>query len=203
MNYPNQALNLMGRRVSTSVIIFCAMFLLPLSLIAEELNNEAPEYSHSISNYNVPDVKVVRHDGKKVSLLKELDDGRPVILNFVFASCSAICPMLSHIFSKVQEKLTQNKQPFHLVSISIDPENDTPAKLIEYAKKFDAGSQWDFYTGTVESSIAIQKAFNAYRGDKMNHSSIIFLRAAKGKSWLRLDGFASPDAVVHEYATLK
>jgi protein SCO1/2 len=124
-------------------------------------------------------------------------------MNFIFASCSAICPMLSHVFSKVEGKLTEKGQKFHLVSISIDPENDTPSKLNEYAHKFEAGSNWDFYTGTIETSVAIQKAFNVYRGDKMNHSSVILMRAAPGKSWLRLDGFMSPGEVVHEYVELK
>jgi protein SCO1/2 len=91
----------------------------------------------------------------------------------------------------------------HFVSISIDPENDTPAKLTEYGKKFDAGSHWDFYTGTMENSLAIQKAFDAYRGDKMNHTSVIFMRAAPNKPWLRLEGFASPDAVIREYRSIK
>jgi len=51
--------------------------------------------------------------------------------------------MLSHVFSKVQDKLAD----MHLVSISIDPENDTPAKLREYGKKFAASAHWDYYTG--------------------------------------------------------
>jgi protein SCO1/2 len=147
----------------------------------------------------VPDVAVVRQDGKKLSFIKELDDGRPVILNFIFASCSAICPMLTHVFSKAQTQLEKVSRKFHLISISIDPENDTPAKLTEYAKKFGAGANWNYYTGTLETSIAIQKAFNAYRGDKMNHSSVIFMRAEPGKPWLRLEGFVSPDVVISEY----
>ncbi len=89
------------------------------------------------------------------------------------------------------------------MSISIDPESDTPTILSEYAKKFGAGSDWDFYTGTTEASLAIQKAFNAYRGDKMNHSSVIFMRAAPGKSWVRLEGFVSPDVAIREYRSLK
>jgi protein SCO1/2 len=124
-------------------------------------------------------------------------------MNFIFASCSAICPMLSHIFSKVQAQLDKEGQKFHLVSISIDPENDTPAKLTEYALKFEAGANWDFYTGTVQSSIAIQKAFNAYRGDKMNHSSVMVMRSAPGKKWVRLDGFVSPAVVIREFGKLK
>jgi protein SCO1/2 len=171
--------------------------------MAKESNKEATEFTQSIGNYKVPDVSVVRQDGQKLSFIKELDDGRPIVMNFIFASCSAICPMLSHVFSKVQDKLGKSGQKYHLVSISIDPENDTPAKLTEYAHKFEAGSSWDFYTGTIETSIAIQKAFNVYRGDKMNHSSVILMRAEPGKSWLRLDGFMSPDEVIHEYVELK
>ena len=90
----------------------------------------------------------------------------------------------------------------HLVSVSIDPENDTPAKLVEYGKKFKASSHWDFYTGNIDNIIAIQKAFETYQGDKMNHSSIIFMRVAPNKPWLRLEGFASPDAVIQEYQNL-
>jgi protein SCO1/2 len=110
--------------------------------------------------------------------------------------------MLSHLFAKVQTKLEKDSQNFHLVSISIDPENDTPAILSEYAKKFGAGSNWNFYTGTVETSLTIQKAFNVYRGDKMNHSSTILIRYAPGQPWSRLEGFISPDAVISEYLNL-
>jgi protein SCO1/2 len=207
MYYCNKTLDLMGRRIALTLIIFLAIIFSPRPLMAEESNTvgqktDAPEFTRSIVNYEVPDIAVVPQDGKKISFLKGLDDGRPVILNFVFVSCSAICPMLSHVLSKVQTKLDNDSQKVHLISISIDPESDTPAKLIEYAKKFGAGPDWDFYTGTREASIAIQKAFNAYRGDKMNHASVIFMRAAPGKPWLRLEGFVSPDAVIHEYRNM-
>ncbi len=190
MNYCNQY-----QRVVITSIIFLATVFAPLPLMAEE---STPEFTRSVVNYDLPDIAVIRQDGKKLSFIKELDDGRPVILNFIFASCSAICPMLTHVFSKAQDKLDN----VHLVSISIDPENDTPTKLTEYAKKFGAGSHWDYYTGTMETSTAIQKAFDAYRGDKMNHTSVIFMRVAPNKPWLRLEGFASPAAVIHEYNRL-
>ena len=202
MNHRNQSLNL----IITLLVSLATVFALPL--MAEEQtdagqHNAAPQFTRTVANYVTPDVTVVRADGNKLSFIKELDDGRPVIMNFVFASCSAICPMLSHVFAKVQSKLEKESQNFHLVSISIDPENDTPAKLSEYAKKFGAGPNWNFYTGTVETSIAIQKAFNIYRGDKMNHSSTILMRYAPGKPWSRLEGFVSPDAVISEYRYLR
>ena len=194
----------MSRWATLPLVIFCVVFCSSYPLRAVALNDSgqktaAPDVIRTIVNYEVPDVDMVRQDGKKLVFSKELDDGRPVILNFVFVSCSAICPMLSHVFSKVETKLDKEGKKAHLISVSIDPESDTPAILTEYAKKFGAGSDWDFYTGTREASIAIQKAFNVYRGDKMNHTSVIFIRAEAGKPWLRLEGFISPDEVIGEY----
>jgi protein SCO1/2 len=204
MHYCKQTVALIDRWAVPCILIFFAVFLYAPPLMAETLGhagqkNDTPEYTRAFVSYDVPTIAVVRQDGKKMFFNKELDDGRPVILNFVFVSCSAICPMLSHIFSRVQAKLNKDGQKAHLVSVSIDPENDTPETLTEYAKKFGAGPDWNFYTSTRETSIAVQKAFNAYRGDKMNHASVIFMRAAPGKQWLRLEGFISPEAVVQEY----
>ena len=168
----------------------------------DKLAPAASSYQRSEAAYEVPDVMLVRQDGKKVSLKKELNDGRPVFLNFIYASCTTLCPVLSHVFSKTQEQLGKERDKVHLVSISLDPENDTPAKLIEYGKKFKAGAHWQHYTGTKQDSVTVQKAFDAYRGDKMNHTPTTFLRASPGKAWVRLDGFLSPDDLIREYHNL-
>jgi protein SCO1/2 len=154
-------------------------------------------------NYKMPEVTLVRADGAKVSLAKELDDGgKPVILNFIYTTCTAICPVMTQTFAEVQNRLGEDLGKVRMVSVSIDPEQDTPQRLKEYAKKYSAGPQWSFYTGSVEASIATQRAFDAYRGDKMNHLPVTFLRAAPGKPWVRLEGFAPPDEVVKEYRQL-
>jgi protein SCO1/2 len=156
----------------------------------------------SVENYKLPALGVLRQDGSKVDFARELDDGRPVMLNFIYTSCTAICPVTTQVFSQVQGKLGAEAAKLHMVSVSIDPEFDTPAKLDAFAKKYRAGSQWQFYTGSREASITVQKAFDAYRGDKMNHVPVTYLRAAPGKPWVRLDGLRSPDDLVKEVRTL-
>ena len=152
--------------------------------------------------YLVPDLKLVTQGGKRVSLAAEMDDGRPVVLNFVFTSCEAICPLMTQTFAEFQSKLGSDSARVHLMSISIDPEEDTPARLRDYAKRFHAGPGWTFYTGTPQASMAAQKAFNVFRTDKMSHTSVIFMRPAPGAPWRRLDGFATPDDLVREYHVL-
>jgi protein SCO1/2 len=152
----------------------------------------------SEANYTAPDVKLVRDDGKAVSLPAELNDGRPVVLNFIYTSCTTICPMSSQVFEQLQERLGARHEPVHLVSISIDPEQDTPARLRAYARQFHAAPGWDHYTGTAAATSAVQRAFNAYRGDKMSHAALTLARAAPGKPWIRIEGFASVEDLLGE-----
>ncbi len=153
-------------------------------------------------DYHVPKIQLVRDNGRTVLLPKELDDGRPVVMNFIYTTCETTCPLSSATFTQFQARLGANRSRVHLVSISIDPEQDTPARLRSYARKFGAGPDWQHYTGTVAASIAVQQAFGAYRGDKMSHTPVTLLRSAPGKPWLRIDGFVTPDQLLHQYHDL-
>jgi protein SCO1 len=157
-----------------------------------------PETTRSLADYTIPDVKLVRDDGKTVALNQELDDGRPLVMNFIYTTCTSVCPLTSQTFSELQTKLGTRRDAVHMVSISIDPEQDTPARLKEYAKKFSAGPQWQHYTGTLAASTTAQRAFGAYSGNKMNHAPITLVRAAPGARWVRIDGFATADQLVAE-----
>lgn len=158
--------------------------------------------TRSTADYKLPTVSLVREDGATVTLPAEIDDGQPVVLNFIFTTCTTICPVLSQTFTQLQEKLGSERGKVHLVSISIDPEQDTPARLEEYARRFRAGPAWRFYTGTSEASVAVQRAFEVFRGDKMNHTPVTFLRAGTGRRWVRIDGFASSDELARELRDL-
>ena len=162
----------------------------------------APEAARTSAAYAVPDVELVRDDGKSVLFSKELDDGRPVVLSFIFTSCSTICPTISANLARLQRKLGAARDRVHLMSISIDPEFDTPARLREYAKKFGAGPEWQHYSGTLAASQVVQRAFRTYRGDKMNHAPVTLVRSAPGAEWVRIDGFATADQLLAELPVL-
>ena len=156
----------------------------------------------SIINYRVPPIQLTRDNGKSVAFQQELDDGRPVVMNFIFTTCATTCPLSSQTFAAFQRKLGAERDKVHMVSISIDPEQDTPARLRDYAKKFAAGPQWQHYTGTLQASLMAQQAFGAYRGDKMSHTPVTLLRASPGQPWTRIDGFVTPDQLISRYHEL-
>jgi protein SCO1/2 len=153
----------------------------------------------STAEYRLEDLWLLRSDGKRVALDNELNYNGPLVLNFVFTTCTAVCPILSRTFSELQTRSDPAK-PLRLISISIDPQHDTPAVLLRYAKQFDAGKGWRFYTGTVAESVAVQRAFDVYRGNKMNHVPLTLLRRRLGEPWIRLEGYASVDALLRELA---
>jgi len=163
----------------------------------------SPGYQRSRATYTVPDITLVDQHGQKVSLPVLLNTGdKPVMLNFIFTSCTAICPMMTAIFAKVQTQLGDDAARVRMVSVSIDPEHDTPAELDAYAERFNAGTQWLFLTGSLDNSIAVQKAFDAYRGDKMNHTPLTLFHAASDAPWVRFDGFADAADLTREYRSL-
>jgi protein SCO1/2 len=163
---------------------------------------ESKTYSRSLHDYQLPDLQVVTMAGEKSSLLAEVNRDQPVMLNFIFTTCTTICPVLSATFSQVEQKLGAERERVRMISITIDPEYDTPARLRAYAARYGAGPQMQFLTGKLEDIVAIQKAFDAYRGTKMNHEPLTFLRMSAQEPWVRLNGLASAADVVREYRQL-
>jgi protein SCO1/2 len=189
----------------TAIALMLSAFLtMGTSASVAQAHELHPEKGLKISTaqYAVPALALVRDDGHKVNLVQELDDGRPVVLNFIYTTCTGICPLMSQVFSEFQSRLGKQREQVHMVSITIDPEQDTPARLREYAKRYAAGSQWQHYTGSIDAIVATEKAFDVYGGDKMNHSSLTLMRFAPGKPWVRIDGFASPKDLMTQFGKL-
>ncbi|MFY9826559.1 MAG: SCO family protein, partial [Thermoanaerobaculia bacterium] len=120
-------------------------------------------------------------------------------LQFIFTTCPSICPVLTATLAAAREELGNEVR---LVSISIDPEFDTPARLRDYARRFTAGPGWRFLTGSRDDVAAVQKAFDAYRPNKMQHEPLTFLRAGPGEPWVRLAGPITPAELVAEVRRL-
>jgi protein SCO1/2 len=172
------------------------------SMHQQELSKRGT-YSSSAMTYTIPDLKMVDVNGKNISLRELMNERSPIILNFIFTTCTTICPVMSATFQQVQEQLGSGRKNVRLVSISIDPEHDTPPTLKAFADKFNAGPRWTFLTGTLENSLAIQKSFGVFAGEKMNHKPVTFLKAkGSGSQWIKIDGLAEASQIIMEYDKL-
>jgi protein SCO1/2 len=159
-------------------------------------------YKRTVENYTLPARELTTMQGQQVTLSELLDSEQPVAINFIFTSCTTICPIMSATFAQAQKKLGDEAARIHWISISIDPEYDTPERLRDYAQHFHGNGQWSFLTGSTENIAAVQRAFDVYRGDKMNHTPVTLLRAGRNTPWVRLHGLTSSAELVNEYRQL-
>jgi protein SCO1/2 len=166
------------------------------------VEQDTMRYDRSTQSYRIPDVTLTNQQGAEVALPALLHSSEPVALNFIFTTCGTICPVMTSTFSQMQKALGADASGLRLVSISIDPEHDTPRVLRAYAKRFGANGGWQFLTGTAEQIVQTQKAFDAYTGSKINHRPLTFFSTPDAEKWLRIDGLASGADLATEYRRL-
>lgn len=114
----------------------------------------------AIPKLTIPDVEVLDQEGRKQRFYTDLVKDKVVVINFVFTTCKSMCPLLGTNFSKLQDALGDrlNKQVF-LISVSTDPETDSPEKLKAWGEKFKAKDGWTFVTGNKEQLTSLLRVF--------------------------------------------
>jgi len=157
-----------------------------------------PGYKRSVVRYDVPDVVLVNQDGAKLRLRALIESGKPVVLDFIYGTCTTICPVLSAGYTSVQAKIGPDTRKVQLISISIDPEHDTPKVMKGYLKQYRAKPGWDFLTGSREDIDRVMQAFDSYVTDKMYHRQVTFIRAQSPGEWVRIDGLLGSAELMNE-----
>jgi len=146
---------------------------------------------------DIPNVAVVDQNGKTHNFYTDLVKDRVVAVNFVFTSCTTICPVMGATFAQVQ-KLLGNRNDVSLISISIDSRNDTPARLAAWGKKVGAKPGWTLVTGTPADIDALQRAMDVFTADKNEHGPIVIVGDDRTATWQRINGFASAATIAGE-----
>jgi protein SCO1/2 len=170
---------------------------------ASQKPGENARFLKSVHRYELPDVTLLDQDGRRVPLKAVLPPDATVAMNFIFTTCTTICPVMTATFSTLRRKLGNDMQSLRMVSISIDPEHDRPSSLKSYASRFNATPDWTFYTGSADDIRSVLTAFGAFAGGKTNHRPITLLRPANGQDWIRIEGFAGADTLAGELRGLR
>lgn len=145
----------------------------------------------------IGDIRLVDHAGRATTLREAIGSDKPVLVNFIFTTCTTICPVMSAGVSQFLTNLGAERDRVRVISISIDPGSDTVAALRAYAMRYHAPPSWQFLTGTPAAVEAAQRAFGNYRGGKNNHVAGTFVRSTANAPWIALDGFSSAQTLHH------
>lgn len=151
----------------------------------------------------IPDVQLQDDKGRSHAL-RELIERHTVALNFIYTGCLSFCPPQTSVFRAVQTRLQELKDnsPYAplLLSLSIDPLNDTPAALASYAARFDAKlglpQRWLMLTGSAPTMEQAARAFRASTQRVDDHPALLWVGCAAKSRWQSAAGLANADDVL-------
>jgi protein SCO1/2 len=148
-------------------------------------NREAAgDYPAANGNNCLPDVSLIDQHGSAVSLASL--KGKPVLIDFIYTSCASTCPVLTAKMVSVARELGPALGAnVTMVSITLDPEHDSPAQLASYAKSRGADDNgWLFLTGEpaqIDQVLALFKLRRTHESDgSIMHSVSAFLLGPDG-----------------------
>jgi protein SCO1/2 len=142
------------------------------------------------------DIKLLNQDGKEMNLYSDLMQGRTVVINVMFTTCTGACPVMSATIEKIQTHLGDRVgKDVRLVSISIDPVHDTPARLKEYAARFHAGPGWVFLTGSKEDVQAALRKLGQWVEDPSDHQTLFLIGNDRTGLWKKAFALAPTDQI--------
>lgn len=168
-------------------------------LPAQAGNTLAPD---TIKAPAIPDVVVVDQDNRRLHFYHDLVQGKNVAINFIFTTCTTICPPLTANFATIQKTMKERGgKNLYLISVSVDPEGDTPKRLKSYSEMFHARPGWTFVTGKRADLEQIWKAFNIYLGSKQDHPPTVAIGNDERHVWTYASGVTSASKLVNLIAS--
>jgi protein SCO1/2 len=157
----------------------------------------APALDSSQVDVTLVDAPLVDQDGRSVRLAADVVGDHLVVVSFVYTSCTTVCPIISARLTRLQERLGDRLgREVRLVSLSIDPRRDTPARLKAYAARHRAGPYWLHLTGRPEAVEQVLRGLGAYTASFAEHAPLTLVGDGRTGRWTRLNGFASADQVI-------
>ena len=160
-------------------------------------NVQAQEPEQSPAQKYFTDVQLVNQDGEKMRLYSDVLQGKTIIINTFFATCQGSCLPIMRNLQKVQEALAERLgKDARIISISVDPEVDTPTALKAYAKKLQAKPGWYFLTGDQASVEFALKKLGQFVETKESHLNLFIIGNERTGLWKKAFGLAKSEDIV-------
>jgi protein SCO1/2 len=152
--------------------------------------------------YEIPNVPVVTDRGERLRFYDDLLKGRVVIVNFIYTRCAGRCPLAMATLARVQELLGDRLgRDIFMLSVSLDPANDTPRVLRRYAETYRARPGWAFLTGRPKDIERLRRSLGFYDrdpvvdADRTKHSTLVAVGNDRVGRWSVAPGLAPPERI--------
>ena len=177
--------------------VTAVLFLAGVASAQQPAAPAAPDGAESASAKYFTDIQLVNQNGEKMRFYSDLLQGKTVIINSFFATCQGSCLPMTRNLEKVQEALGDRLgKDARIISISVDPEVDTPAELKAFSKKFHARPGWYFLTGSKENVEFVLKKLGQFVEDKNDHLNIFIIGNERTGLWKKAFGLAKSEELI-------
>jgi len=171
---------------------------------AQHKTSAASAAKVAMADIDLPDdLSMLNRFGNQVDLREDVIGNKIVAINFVYTTCTTVCPVVSTIFSMVQNRLIERmNKDIALITITVDPTRDTPHRLLSYSKNFNPGAGWSWLTGdkkTVEKALS---AMGAYTPNFEDHPAMVLIGDDSKSECFRFYGFPAPNAIEYKLREL-
>jgi protein SCO1 len=178
-------------RKKTLGALLAGLLALALALPARAAGDDA--MAHYFTN-----TEVVDQDGKVHRFYDDLIRGKKVLINFAFAHCTTACSPVTLNLARVQRQLGEHVgRDVQMLTLTVDPVNDTPEALRKFTKKMNVGPGWKFLTGSPESVHALLRRLGGYTDKPENHNTILIIGNAATGTWLKTASMNPPEQITH------
>lgn len=141
----------------------------------------------------MPDVEVSDQNGRRLHFYTDLIKGKTVVLNFIYTDCTAICPMMGRSFSRIQAALGEKLgRDVYLISVSMNPEADTPERMKAWGEQFGAKPGWILVTGEKASMDSLLRFMRGDPARKGDHTPALLIGNYDRGVWIREFALAEP-----------
>jgi len=163
----------------------------------KKMMKEAASEPGQAASFDLREATLLTQDGTEVALVEDVIGDRIVVVDFIYTTCTTVCPVLSAVMMQVQGELGDRLgNDVVLVSISVDPLRDTPARLKDYAKKMRSGDGWLWLTGDRTAVDEVLRDFGAYTPNFEDHPAMVLVGDGATGEWSRFLGFPGSNHIV-------
>ncbi|WP_424363328.1 SCO family protein [Methylocystis parvus] len=153
----------------------------------------------TISDIRLIDATLVDKNGRDVAFPRDAVGDRIVVVNFVFTSCQTLCPLASATFKLAQDRLGAHMEDdVRLITLTLDPQTDTPQRLREFADQFEPGSNWLWLTGKAMDVRSVLRGLGVSDDNFTAHPPATLIGDTKNGHWTQINVQATPAQIEAE-----
>ena len=187
-------------------LVMCALPCFAQTMPAQQPFSQQSNPPATVVELSVPDVELVNQSGERVHFNSDVIKGRVAVITSFLTNCASFCPITQEKLAQLAKVLGDKMgRDVVFISVSVDPENDTPEKMKAWGEKFHIQSGWSLVSGKKDDVESLLKSLGLYVSIPQRHQSALLIGNQKS-GWSRVSSWSTAEKlarIVDEHEAVK